>query len=195
MSIWERNMEMWTKESIRKQMFAERRELGNHPFEEQKRNRELLSVVMEAEVFRDSDEIYLYSSYHHEAGTRELAERWLAAGKRLAFPRVAGKDMDFYWVSSMKELLPGTMGILEPDFECPRADAVYAPVLVPGVAFDEKGNRIGYGGGYYDRFFEKEPEHLKVGYAFDFQVFEEIPSEEHDGRMDQVITENGVRNC
>lgn len=182
-------MEMWTKAAIRKQVFANRRLLAEHPSEEQLKNQMLRERLFLTPEFQDAKEVYLYASYHHEADTMELARIWLEQGKRLAFPRVEGKEMQFYWISALEELKPGCKGILEPAETCQKAENRHAPVLVPGVAFDKAGGRIGYGGGYYDRFFEREPEHFKAGYAFAFQVFDRVPWEEHDICMDIVVTE------
>lgn len=187
--IWERNMDMWTKESIRKQVFAKRRFLGEHPCEEQERNRRLRQQVLSVRAFQEAEEVYLYASYHHEADTMELARIWLKQGKRLAYPRVEGREMAFYWICSLEDLEPGCKGILEPSQTCVKAENGYAPMLVPGVAFDRMGGRVGYGGGYYDRFFEREPKHFKAGYAFSFQIFETVPRDRYDICMDVVLTE------
>lgn len=66
-----------------------------------------------------------------------------------------------------------------------------ALLLVPGVAFDQEGRRIGYGGGFYDRYLEKHPDHHTVGYAYAFQIYEYLPTETFDRRVDRVLTENG----
>lgn len=190
LQILVRNMAVWTKEYIRKQVEDARHRLGECWEEEQERNQRLLEKAREQKEFAEADEIYLYASHRHEAGTMELAAMWLKEGKRLAFPRVEGQEIYFYWVDSLDDLECGYRGILEPQKGCTRAENGFAPVLVPGVAFDWQGGRIGYGGGYYDRFFERENEHKKIGYAFAFQVYEKVPLQEHDIKMDLLVTED-----
>ena len=190
LQILVRNMEMWTKKCIRKQVEDARRKLGECKEEEKARNQRLFERARKQKEFYEADEIYLYASYCHEAETMELAKMWLKEGKRLAFPKGEGQEIYFYWVDSLDDLECGYRGILEPRKGCKRAENVFAPVLVPGVAFDWQGGRIGYGGGYYDRFFEREREHKKIGYAFSFQVYEKVPLQEHDIKMDLLVTED-----
>ena len=82
----------------------------------------------------------------------------------------------------------GAMGIWEPKAFLPPVKEETSLVVVPGVAFDTKGRRLGYGGGYYDRFFASEPDHVKWGLAYDLQMEEELQTEPWDQQMDAVIT-------
>ena len=105
----------------------------------------------------------------------------------VALPRVEGEEIFFYTVQGWTDVCPGYMGIEEPSAGCCPAEDKYALVLVPGVAFDREGRRLGYGGGYYDRFFVREPEHPRWGLAYAFQMVEKLPAEEWDQRVEQVI--------
>ncbi|RGZ01486.1 5-formyltetrahydrofolate cyclo-ligase [Clostridium sp. AM58-1XD] len=142
--------------------------------------------------------LYCYMDLQKEAGTREIFSWCWKHGIRTAVPRVSGRHMDFYEIASPEDCTAGTMGILEPKDTCaPAAEAsggrsLTCPVIVPGVAFGTDGSRIGYGGGYYDRFFEREREHTAVGYCFDFQTASSVPAETHDKRMDFLITETSA---
>ncbi|MDO4296075.1 MAG: 5-formyltetrahydrofolate cyclo-ligase [bacterium] len=185
-------MEMWTKEAIRRQIAEKRRQLGENPKLEKAKNQILQEKARRLKIVQEAEAIFLYASIRHEADTWELARLWLKQGKRLAFPKVHGKEMSFYWVSSLDDLEVGCMKILEPKPDCEKAEgerAEKAPMLVPGVAFDWKGARIGYGGGYYDRFLAEHTKHEKIGYAFDFQMFETVPMDAYDCRMDRILTE------
>jgi 5-formyltetrahydrofolate cyclo-ligase len=98
-------------------------------------------------------------------------------------------------IKSLDELSPGTFGILEPAGEKGISPEEIDLVVVPGVAFDKRGNRMGYGAGYYDSFLPKlRPEVKKVAVAFEIQVTDSLPAEEHDVKMDLIITENTIYN-
>ena len=99
--------------------------------------------------------------------------------------------MEFYQITSYEDLEPGHFGVWEPKVYCPVYEGPSALLLVPGVAFDREGRRIGYGGGFYDRYLEKHPDHHTVGYAYAFQIYEHLPTEVFDRRVDCVLTENG----
>lgn len=140
--------------------------------------------------------VLCYADKPQEMGTRELIRRLWEKGHDTALPRVEGQTMHFYLVRSFDDLRPGAMGIEEPGPDCRKVFCPHAPMIVPGLAFDRRGGRIGYGGGYYDRFFSEEPEHPALGLCFSFQMAEEpLPTEAHDRLMDAVITEQSVWIC
>lgn len=135
-----------------------------------------------------TETVYCYISVRGETGTNEIIRHYLQEGFRVAVPRVKGKSMDFYYIKKFEDLKPGGFGIPEPDAFCEKAECESAPVIVPGVAFSRRFERTGYGAGYYDRFFEKEPNHEKIAVCYDFQLTEAIAVEAHDILMDYVIT-------
>ncbi len=132
--------------------------------------------------------VYCYVSFRREAGTWRFMEALLKQGKCVAVPKVVGRELEFYVITGKADLEEGIMGIMEPKPTCLKIHDPEAPVIVPGVAFDKSGNRLGYGGGYYDRLFEKEPNHPRIAIAYGFQIFDHIPTEPHDKRMDRIIT-------
>ena len=141
--------------------------------------------------------VYCYMDLEKEAGTEDIISWCMERRIHIAAPKVLGEEMDFFEIRSWNDLIPGTMGILEPKESCKRAleasdSSASCPVIVPGVAFGRDGSRIGYGGGYYDRFFSREPGHKKAGYCFSFQLFDQTPSGKYDEKMDLVITEDGI---
>ena len=114
----------------------------------------------------------------------------------LCLPRVDHDGMHFYAVRPQDQLVPGTFGLSEPGSDCPRiAEENLRVIICPGLAFSRRGERIGFGAGYYDRFFAQEQgdqRALRVGACYDFQVFESLPQEENDVRMDLLVTPEGV---
>ncbi|HAJ74635.1 MAG TPA: 5-formyltetrahydrofolate cyclo-ligase [Lachnospiraceae bacterium] len=139
-----------------------------------------------------SSAIYIYVDHKNEVRTKDFIAKCWTDGKRVAVPRVKGKDMSFYYIESMRDLEPGIKGIPEPKQDMEKADAADALVIMPGVAFDHERNRIGYGGGYYDRFMKKNPWLYSMAVAFEFQVFDEIPADEHDIKPSVLITEQKI---
>lgn len=133
--------------------------------------------------------LYAYMDCKHEVETRDVIRAAWAAGKRVAVPKVLGQEMRFFYITSFEEdLEEGSFGIQEPREEHP-AEEEDALLLMPGVAFDLKCHRVGYGGGFYDRFLEKHPGLVTAALAFEFQVKEEVPFEEFDIRPAKVVTE------
>lgn len=140
----------------------------------------------------------LYAAAQGEVSLWESAASFTTDGVRVALPRVLNRTtMAFYETPVWTDLIPGAYGILEP----PATAAVIGPadfthIFVPGVAFSRDGGRIGYGGGYYDRYLASAPEHLvKVGVAFSFQMRDDLPILSHDIRMNYIVTEQGVYDC
>lgn len=144
--------------------------------------------------WREAKWVYPFVSCRTEIDTLSFLRIVLAEGRHaVAVPRVVGKKMEFVAISSMQELVPGKFGILEP-----KAGKIVTAregfLLMPGLAFDLEGNRVGYGAGFYDRYLEEnECKGLfKAGYAFDFQVVDTIRREEHDRQVDAVVTDQRV---
>lgn len=156
-------------------------------------------TLLRSRLFHDADCILLYSDYHGEVGTTLIFNEALIQGKEVYLPKCIDSfdttGMDFYRVFSSYELVPGYKGIMEPledatkVFSYENAANKNILMLVPGVAFDKNGNRLGYGKGYYDRYLKDKERIVKCGLLFECQLTEEIPSEECDVKMDILITE------
>ena len=116
-----------------------------------------------------------------------MLERALAEGKRVAVPKVYGEEMRFIWMTDLSQVDKGYSGIPEPVADGPVADDPHALVLMPGLAFDPQGHRIGYGGGFYDRFLAQEPEHPTVALCYEFQMLEKLETEDFDIPVDLVL--------
>ena len=144
----------------------------------------------------DSKVVFSYMPYNSEVDVNNINQAILNEGKKLLVPRVKNNtDMDAVQIKNLEtDLITGHYNILEPYPHFNAADAMDIDlVIVPGLAFDLKGNRLGYGKGYYDRFLEKcRNKAFKIGLGYDFQVFDSIPSEAYDKRVDAVITEKRI---
>ena len=139
--------------------------------------------------FQRATVLALYAPIFNEVETSAVASQALSTGKTLLFPAVMGNDMQLRRVTALSELVPGRFGIPEPGGEPFDPDAADL-VVVPGVAFDFFGRRIGYGKGYYDRTLHQlEGSGRLVGFCYDFQLFEVIVGEPHDVTMDIIVTE------
>ena len=140
-----------------------------------------------SQCYRDAKTVYGYLPYNQEVRTVPMLERALREGKRVAVPKVYGDEMRFIYLEDLTQIAKGYAGIPEPIADGPVAREKDALVLMPGLAFDPQGHRIGYGGGFYDRFLAAEPEHPTVALCYDFQVLPELDTEEFDIPVDQVI--------
>lgn len=144
--------------------------------------------------FNSNDTYLLYSSYNHEVDTGIIFEYLSNLKKNVYFPKVEGEYMEFYRIENLDELSKGCMGIMEPksdNYDIYR-DITNFVVLLPLSAFDRSGNRIGYGGGYYDKYLENHKNCLKIGLAYSFQESDEIVPEKTDIKLDYIITEKEI---
>ena len=116
-----------------------------------------------------------------------MLERALREGKRVAVPKVHGEEMRSIWLTDLTRVAKGYSGIPEPIADGPAADDPRALVLMPGLAFDRQGHRIGYGGGFYDKFLARGPEHPTIALCYDFQLLPELETEEFDIPVDTVL--------
>jgi 5-formyltetrahydrofolate cyclo-ligase len=105
----------------------------------------------------------------------------------VAVPKCYGEEMRFITMEDLSQVAPGYAGIPEPIADGPVADDETALVLMPGLAFDREGRRIGYGGGFYDRFLAQEPNHPTLALCYGFQMVEKLETEEVDIPVDQVL--------
>lgn len=139
-----------------------------------------------------ADFVYGYMNLFWETGTEEILDHLWDAGVQIALPKVLGETMEFFHVRSREDLAVGSFKILEPKDSCELVFWPKAPVLVPGLAFSKDGKRLGKGGGYYDKFLSKEPEHRTIALAYEFQLTDGIPAEEHDRPVNVIVTESGI---
>lgn len=150
--------------------------------------------------YKAADTVFVYASYKSEVETKEIIQGALRQGKRVALPKVHGTKIFFYEIQSWEDLFPGYQGILEPQNtnKEPLVPSGNHVMIVPGAVFDRKGNRLGYGGGYYDQYLDRIYEAYGhrpycMALAFACQISpKKLPAEEHDKKMDCILTERRV---
>jgi 5-formyltetrahydrofolate cyclo-ligase len=163
--------------------------------------------LMGLDAFRKARNLLMYVSFRSEVDTRKYLDDIVSMGKKLILPVVDTRNnvLKLYEVKDTSELAPGYMGIPEPDIRENRRVTIKDVdlVVIPGTGFDTRGNRLGYGGGYYDRLLSYESKQLAqaehhiitIALAFEEQIGEEIPAEPHDIKVDMIITDKRVINC
>lgn len=139
------------------------------------------------EAYQQAKTVYFYLPYNQEVRTVPMIQRALAEGKRVAVPKVYGDEMRFIYIDSLDGIAKGSFGIPEPVADGPVADDPAALILMPGLAFDRQGHRIGYGGGYYDKYLSAQPTHPTVALCYAFQMQEQLETEEFDIPVDLVL--------
>lgn len=139
-------------------------------------------------AFGEYESYFIYLSFGSEAGTEGLIKALQAKDKEVCVPRVDGREMRSVPLTDKLEV--GAYGILAPTGGEEKTCQI---ALTPLLAVDKQGYRLGYGGGYYDRYFAMHPEIMKVGIAYEGQVVENLPHEETDIPLDAIVTEEAVR--
>lgn len=148
------------------------------------------------EKFNKSLKIALYHPVSAEVNTKYIFKRSVKEGKETFFPKVRGEELHFYRIKKLSELNPGFNGIPEPDVSGEMLDAKDLDlIIIPGLAFDCSGNRLGYGGGFFDRYLKEIPVSRTVALAYDFQVTDSLPVAEHDVKIGMIVTESRVIDC
>ena len=173
------------KKELRKQIRELKRAMS--PAQIERASNRLGEQFAASELYQKAKTIYGYLPYNQEVRTVPMLQRALRDGKRVAVPKVYGDEMRFIYLDDFNGIEKGYAGIPEPVADGPVADDPTALVLMPGMAFDKEGHRIGYGGGFYDKFLEKEPNHPTLALCYDFQMLEHLETEEHDIPVDVVI--------
>jgi 5-formyltetrahydrofolate cyclo-ligase len=136
----------------------------------------------------DARTVLLYSALPDEVPTLPLLNRLTAEGKTVLLPRVVSDtDMELRRYTGPNDLEPGAFGIMEPTGELFTDYDLIDVAIVPGMAFDREGHRLGRGKGYYDRFLARLPHIYKIGICFPFQLVDKVPADVHDILMDEVI--------
>lgn len=138
-------------------------------------------------AYQAASTIYGYLPYNQEVRTVPMLQRALDDGKRVAVPKVYGEEMRFIYLEDLTQVSKGYAGIPEPIADAPVAEDQQALVLMPGLAFDPQGHRIGYGGGFYDKFLAKEPHHPTLALCYEFQMQAHLDTEEFDIPVDTVL--------
>ena len=173
------------KAALRKQIREKKRAMTEAQIVEA--SARLGALFAASEAYQKARSIYGYLPYNQEVRTVPMLERAIRDGKRVAVPKCYGDEMRFIWMEDLSRVEKGYAGIPEPIEDGPVADDETALVLMPGLAFDPQGHRIGYGGGFYDRFLADEPGHPTLALCYDFQMLPELETEEFDIPVDCVL--------
>lgn len=152
-----------------------------------RRSDELGKLFAASQAYRDARTIYGYLPYNQEVRTVPMLEQALRDGKQVAVPKCYGDEMKFILMTDLSQVEKGYAGIPEPIADGPEAEDETALVLMPGLAFDPQGHRIGYGGGFYDKFLSREPGHPTLALCYEFQMLPHLDTEEHDIPVDTVL--------
>lgn len=184
---------METKAEIRKRILEVRKGLTDE--EAATKSEAIVQKVIKTPEYKEADNILLYADYYREVMTRGIFEDALLHRKRIYFPKVdkMTNTMEFYQIISLRQLERGYMDILEPREDIkmrykfqPKEDTL---AVLPGVAFDTSGYRLGYGKGFYDKFLANRRQISTMALAFACQIIDEIPRDAHDIKMDKIVTE------
>ena len=173
------------KKELRAQIRAKKRAMTEAEIVE--KSIRLGELFLASDAYKAAKTIYGYLPYNQEVRTVAMLEQAIRDGKRVAVPKCYGDEMRFIFMDDLSKVEKGYAGIPEPVADEPIADDETALVLMPGMAFDPQGHRIGYGGGFYDKFLAKEPNHPTLALCYDFQMVEHLETEEFDIPVDTVL--------
>lgn len=173
------------KKQLRAQIREKKRAMTDARIEE--KSALLAQKFFACEAYGRAKTLYGYLPYNQEVRTVPILAQALRDGKQVAVPKVYGDTMRFILLTDLSAVEAGYSGIPEPIADGPVAKDPQALVLMPGLAFDPNGNRMGYGGGFYDKFLEAEPDHPTVALCYDFQMLPHLDTEEHDIPVDLVL--------
>lgn len=164
------------------------------------KSRQIFTELRATTLYKEAERVMLYIAFRNEVHTEEIIDDLLQRGKRVFIP-ITVHSTKAIILSELKnpieDLQPGNFGVLEPKPEAVREvdPSLLDLVLVPGVGFDKKGYRIGYGAGYYDRFLPRlSPDIPTVGLAYQLQLVDELPIDQYDYPLQYIITEEGIRD-
>ncbi len=148
--------------------------------------------VIKQQVYKDCKDLVLYMPVNNEVSLDILMDDALTQGKNVWLPRVINKNMEFYRYTRDTALIKGAYGIPEPNTEEILTPDNQTLIIMPGAAFSEDMGRIGYGGGYYDRYLSKHPYCSTIAVCYNFQIMPMIPMEDHDIRPDMIISDDNI---
>jgi 5-formyltetrahydrofolate cyclo-ligase len=185
---------MQDKASLRKEILAKRNRI---PVSVKKvKDRAIEDRLFELDEIKHAKTVFFFASFRSEVETSGMIRRSLKEGKTVVLPRVEGTAIGLYRITGPGELIPGCMKIPEPsvltDDRKVRINDVDA-IIVPGAAFDRSGNRIGYGGGFYDRLLAQLQKPVPViAPAYEEQVIDVVPADSHDKKVSIIVTDRRV---
>lgn len=184
----EHQLRQRAKLALRRQMRAVRAALPDSACDV--RSQEIIRRVLQLDELEEATTVLAFASIRNEVRTRSLIDAMLDSGKRVALPRVVEDNLALHLVQSHDELVEGAYSVPEPTEATPRvapSDVEFA--LVPALAVDPRGYRIGYGGGYYDKLLPSLSKARTCAIAYDFQLIAEVPELPFDVAVDLIVTD------
>lgn len=189
------------KQSIREEIRKKRNSISKE--EVKLKGAAVAEKLMATEEYKKAKAVLFYAAKGNEVQTKELIEKALNECRTALLPiaNSMAKEIEVSEIKDYsKDLKKGAFGIMEPKLKKPVNEESIDAVIVPGVAFDLQGHRLGYGLGFYDKLLrrlanKKKKKIWKIGLAYDFQVVEKLPTEGHDQRMDIIVTERRAIRC
>ncbi len=186
-----------SKRRLRQKMSRLRRDVA--PADSARAGQAAAEALIDLELVGRAKRIALYAALPHELPTRPLFDAIVEKTGAALLPRTADPlGLEFFAVECWEALRPGAFGVLEPPNDGPAVRLMPGDlVVVPGVAFDEDGYRLGHGKGYYDRAFAAElgDAPTLVGFGYEFQIVDAVPHDPRDRQMDAIVTDRKVRDC
>ena len=177
------------KNEVRQMIKTRKKKLSEYEIHD--RSSRIIERLNKSDIYNEAENVFIYVSYNQEVDTFILLEECLKDGKNVYAPRVTSRtEMEFYRILSRNDLVRGYMGIMEPGELCEKSGIYEGLFIMPGLAFDKDFHRIGYGGGFYDRYLARDNCFIKAALCFDFQLLESVPFEEYDLKPDIIVTEN-----
>lgn len=181
------------KDKLRKRILEERH--GLSPVERRSWSDEIERRLFSLPEFQAAALVLFFASFQSEVETHYMIRRALAEGKRIALPKVRGKDLALVEIENFdRDVGPGAWGIPEPENGTPVELKDIGLIVVPGAAFDARGNRLGYGGGFYDRLLPAYSGPT-VALAFEVQIVSDVPADPHDVPVRLIVTEKSIIDC
>lgn len=180
------------KKELRKKYKEIRKNIKNRDIASKK----AANIFLELEEYKNCNSLFIFLSFGSEIETQFIIERAISDGKKVALPYMTGKphEMVFIEINSLNDLVKNLIGIYEPIYN--KDNIVVSDsstiVVVPGLAFDSDGYRIGYGGGYYDKYLSENIYYKSVGICFEEQITESIPTDKYDVKTDIIVTDRRV---
>ena len=185
------------KQQLREQILQKRNMLTLREVRE--KSMEIQQHLMDLSWYQNAQSILFYVSYKNEVHTHEMIQKSLKNGKHVVVPKTdcQRKELILSTLCCWDDLCSGSYSILEPRDDCIKKVPLTSIDLciIPGVVFDTKGNRIGHGGGYYDRLFQMNSRAHRLGLAYELQIVPSIPVETHDIKVEKIITEKRIIDC
>ena len=181
---------MCTKKELRKKILAARKALTSDDVE--KRSGMICDRITATDLYEKATDICIYMPIRNEVDVRMLIDTATADGKEIWIPKVVGEEMIFNAYEEDSLELSESYGIPESSSNRVLVPDENTLIIMPGAVFDKTGNRIGYGGGYYDRYLEKHPECKTLAVCYDLQMVESIPAEDHDIKPGVIVSESSI---